>query len=621
MDAFRNETAQAFDREDNSVINGKSEEYSVTALTETFTAALTTNMSSASSLDNNSLGDVFGAEVTSEYHPVSDGRGSDNAEHVQITTGFGPPADENEQTSLADFGGNVSTGAPTRLDEFFETISSTAQVTLSSEQFSATSFFGDTVVSNISEGPVAQDETNGGSNVDRSVPVASSRTAASDDRQGPLYSLHDYSTSHGSYSADFKNHDSPNQTDIPALVVTSDTTEDVERHSHVITAVSGNSEGNTTDYEATLQYGKSVGTASDSNATQLQQDHKSTNTGQDAAHYNDTGGLNRSLTTQESVSEGETKLSSRTEATTRTGTDHNTTANVPLTSVVSVGQQGSVMSETYVFNFTEFATHASSKGNLENASEFRTHYDKMTIMASSHSSYFVPTRISEITSTKRSSFTMAQPTAQPTSPDSEYDDTAPSETLSSSSVITKLIYDKTPFATETDDDAEDETAAETVSGAGSDEAVRQDNYGEPDATDAEEYDDTKIPEVSPTSQRVSTPETTTSAHSTDMEEDVDANEGDGGVREVRQALRRSGMSPNTERPRIQKRNKLRKTYSKVTSEDATRLGAKIKPASRYRHAASREARKAYATKVRGHHSLAAKKSLTVNYPRVVHVRL
>ncbi|KAL3204499.1 hypothetical protein MRX96_011507 [Rhipicephalus microplus] len=155
----------------------------------------------------------------------------------------------------------------------------------------------------------------------------------------------------------------------------------------------------------------------------------------------------------------------------------------------------------------------------------------------------------------------AADTALPTSPDSEYDDVASYATLSSSSsIITKPIYGRTHFATETGADDE------MVPGDGSDKTVRQGNY---DATDAEDYDDTTIPEVSSTSQRESTPEATTSAHTTDIEEDVDAN---GGVREVgEKPWAEADCFANTERPRITKRNKLRTTHSKATSQYVTRL--------------------------------------------------
>ncbi|KAH7937987.1 hypothetical protein HPB49_019053 [Dermacentor silvarum] len=77
----------------------------------------------------------------------------------------------------------------------------------------------------------------------------------------------------------------------------------------------------------------------------------------------------------------------------------------------------------------------------------------------------------------------------------------------------------------------DDALEETISGAGFDVTVRQAKYGDHDATDAEDYDDTMMPEGSPTSQRVSTPETTTTAHSTETEvdEDVEANENGGGT--------------------------------------------------------------------------------------------
>ncbi|KAH8021506.1 hypothetical protein HPB51_015902 [Rhipicephalus microplus] len=531
-DTFRDEIAQTVYRKDTSVTSGKFE-YSIATRTETFTAALTTSIPSVSSLDSDLPWDGFGAEVTSEYHLVSDARGSGNAEHVPIAFGLGPTTDEHERTGLADFDSSLSgTEASVRLNESSETISSTVQVTPFSEKFSATSILRGAVVSDTSEAAVAQGETHVGSNVDISLPVASSRTGASDDRREPLYSFLDYSTSHRTHSADFKRRDSPNQAAITTLTLASDATKDVERHSRVITAANGNSDGTTTDSEAALQHGKYAGTTSDSDPTQLKRGLKSTNMGQGSAPFSDTAGPNRPLTTQESlVREVETKTSLGTS--TRTGTDHNTTANVPLTPVVGVDQQGSMVSETYVFNSTESDMHAGAKRNIENASEFCTHYDKTTITTSAPSGYFVPTRISEMTSTKRSSFTNADDdtsigadTALPTSSDSEYDDVASSATLSSSSsIITKPIYGRTHFATEAGADDE------TVPGDGSDKTVRQDNY---DATHAEDYDDTTIPEVSSTSQRESTPEATTSAHTTDIEEDVDAN---GGVREWQTPVR------------------------------------------------------------------------------------
>ncbi|KAL3204498.1 hypothetical protein MRX96_011506 [Rhipicephalus microplus] len=102
-DTFPDGIAQTVYRKDTSVTSGKFE-YSITTRTETFTAALTTSIPSVSSLDSDLPWDGFGAEVTSEYHLVSDARGRDNAEHVPIAFGLGPTADENERTGLADFG-------------------------------------------------------------------------------------------------------------------------------------------------------------------------------------------------------------------------------------------------------------------------------------------------------------------------------------------------------------------------------------------------------------------------------------------------------------------------------------------------------------------------------------
>ncbi|KAH6927775.1 hypothetical protein HPB50_008609 [Hyalomma asiaticum] len=350
-----------------------------------------------------------------------------------------------------------------------------------------------------------------------------------------------------------------NETDVPAdtkrdsVAVISDITEDGNWRSHLISATNENTNGTiTTAYDATVHEGTSGGTAGDrseNNVADLQQDLKSTITGKDDnAPYNDTGGLNRSLTTQESrphVSESEASRIESAEAATKVVPDHNTL---------------SVMSDSSVLNFTKFNMHARSKGYLENASEFCTHNDKAITETGSPSSSFGPTRISEMAPSKRSTFTFGDDLArgggdnmaQYTQPESEYDDTTPYATVPSS--ITKLTDNKTPFATETDDDAEEET----VSGAEFTATVRQARHGESDATDAEDYGDTMITEASPTSQRVITPETPTPTHSKDTkaQEDVDANDSDDGAREVQEALQ-GGLLSNPAHPRYPQRDKLR----------------------------------------------------------------
>nr|XP_050026221.1 uncharacterized protein LOC126521568 [Dermacentor andersoni] len=602
--ALRDDT-EKFRLEENTTMSRYAERSSETAWAETFVAALSTSTAAATSSDVLPLGKNYGggfseAEITSEYYPLSEARATDNATNVSVATGQDAPEDENKQTSDADVISSFSgSGASTWPSEFFETIllSSTAQVMLSSEQSTATSSFGDAVALNASRGLATQGEADS-SNDDTNASVASSAgTAALDERHEPsqaslaggfgdttsdtsgiawfnttlsevteLNSMIDYSPSRDSYSISFEEHNTG------TLVTTSDITEDMSRHSSLI-AIGGNLDGTTTDYQATIRDRTSIGTASDpsdNNAVHFQQELYSTVTGQETPLHNDTGGLGHLLITQERklcFSESEaTPSESR-------GTVANTGPDVPLTSVVSVAQQENVTPETHLLNFTKFDIDASSKGNLENASEFGTHYVNTIMEPSSRPSYVVPSHISEVTSTERSTFANADDAttgrremAQHTSLDSEYDDST--QFASVSSLITKLISDKLPFETATDDDA----VKETVSGAEFDIPVRQAKY-ESEATEAEDYDDTVIPEVSPTFQRLSTAETTTTAHSTetDADENVEANDITSGIWKAKEALQQSRPLPNIERLRNLQRNMFRNINRPATAQGAMRL--------------------------------------------------
>lgn len=612
-DAFRDDT-ETFRPEANTTMNRNAERSLETARTETFVAALPTSTAAAISSDVSSLGknypgDFFESEITSEYYSQSETRAIDNPKDVSVATGLGAPQNENKQTSHTDVSSS-SSGASTWPSKFFETIlsSSTAQVRLSSGQFSETSSFEDTVTLNASRGLAIRGEADG-SNGDTNAYLDSYGTAMSNERHEPsqaslaggfsdttsdtsgiawfnvtpseateLNSMLDYSPSHDSYSVSFEEHNSPNETkvspDTDAMATTSDITEDRSRHSSVI-AINGSLDSTTTDYQATIRDRTSIGTASDTsenNAVHFQQDLYSTTIGQETPLYNDTGGLGRFLPTQERklfLSESEALPAEST------GTVANTAPDVIRTSAVSVAQQGNMTSETRILPFTKFDMDANSKGNLENASEFRTYYVSTIIETSSRPSSFVPRRISVVSSTERSTFANADDAtssrgdmAQHTSPDSEYDDSTPFPPLSP--LFTKLMSDKTPYETATDDDA----LEETISGAGFDVTVRQAKYGDHDATDAEDYDDTMMPEGSPTSQRVSTPETTTTAHSTETEvdEDVEANENGGGTWwKVTEALQRSRLFPSTERARYLQRKMFRNINRPATSQGVMRL--------------------------------------------------
>ncbi|XP_070395564.1 serine-rich adhesin for platelets-like [Dermacentor albipictus] len=574
--ALRDDT-EKFRLEENTTMSRYAERSSETAWAETFVAALSTSTTAATSsdvspLDKDYRGGFVEAEITSEYYPLSEARATDNATNVSVATGLDAPEDENRQTSDADVISSFSgSGASTWPSEVIETIilSSTAQVMLSSEQSkhdtnaSVTSSAGTATLDERHEPSQASLAGGFGDTTSDTSGIAWFNTTLSEATE--LNSMIDYSPSRDSYSISFE------ERNTGTLVATSDITEDMSRNSSLI-AIGGNLDGTTTDYQATIRRRTSISTASDpsdNNAVHFQQELYSTVTGQETPLHNDTGGLGHLLITQERklfFSESEATPSESG------GTVANTGPDVSLTSVVSVAQQENVTPATHLLNFTKFDVDASSKGNLENASEFGTHYVNTIMEPSSRPSYFVPRHISEVTSTERSTFANADDAttgrrdmAQHTSLDSEYDDST--QFASVSSLITKLISDKLPFETATDDDA----LKETVSGAEFDITVRQAKY-ESEATEAEDYDDTVIPEVSPTFQRLSTPDTTTTAHSTetDADENVEAND-NSGIWKAKEALQQSRPLPNIERLRNLQGNMFRNINRPATSQGTMRL--------------------------------------------------